>query len=102
MLRFLFNLALAGFWLYVFNALEWLTFINHETLSFLEMVFIVAFVTKIVEYIVDWIFFLFVLFTCGIGVFLLPVIMLAQGWIWLKVAADLTSWFSINYPRGRR
>ena len=95
--RFLGNIVIAGVWLYVFDRLGWITF-TADGLEWWEALLIVAFITKVIEFVFDWIYLTFILATCGIGCITLPFVMLMQGWIWLLGASKLTGWFTINEP----
>jgi hypothetical protein len=93
-LRKVVNFLLAAGWLWLFHSLGWITFI--ATMPLWQIILLTALAAWVVEWVFDFLWNLFVVFTCGLGCFLAPVVMFVQGWIFLAGAAQLTQWFTIN------
>ena len=96
-LRFLSNLLIAAAWLFVFQALGWITFHPTQTMEWWQLLLATALLTKLAEWIVDVIYFAITVGTCLVGGCLLAIpLMVAQGWIWLTLTSYYTNWFTIN------
>lgn len=94
--RYVLNLLISFGWLWAFNALGWITF--HTERELWEAVAIVALITWLIQTLVGYVLAAFFVLTLGIGCLVLPVILVALGWVYLWGAATVTGLFTINAP----
>src|SRR3989344_1641071 len=94
--RFVLNFFISVGWLYLFNWLGWISI--GEGMNFWLTLFLIALITAIVAYAVDLVIGFFLLATCGVGCFFYPLLLIAQGWLWLWIISELTGWLTINIP----
>jgi hypothetical protein len=95
-IRKILNLAIAALWLWVFSALEWITFTTDMTL--LKTLVLTALVAWLAEVIIDYLYSIFIIGTLGLGCITLPFFAIGEGFLILWATSSISHWFTINYP----
>ncbi len=90
------NLFIAGFWLWLFQKLEWITF--DPKLGLIQAIFLTALLAWAAQTVFAHLVVIVGYLTCGLGC--IAAIILAPLWSWiiLSVLSNLTGLFVINIP----
>ncbi len=89
------NLFIGAFWLWVFSALGWITFKTDWPLW--QTLALTALVCWLVQIVFDVVYYLFVVGSCFIGCFTIPIKMFLSGGIILWGTSILTHWFTVDW-----